>query len=73
MKKDIFLLDGANGTCLWAKTGDKGPVWRYNKLFPDKVVELADEFITAGSDFVLSIPSAPTAPRWSPLISAWKR
>ncbi len=66
MKKDIFLLDGANGTCLWAKTDDKGPVWRYNKLFPDKVVELADEFITAGSDFVLSNTFSANRPSVEP-------
>ena len=66
MKKDIFLLDGANGTCLWAKTDDKGPVWRYNKLFPDKVKELADEFITAGSDFVLSNTFSANRPSVEP-------
>lgn len=66
MKKDIFLLDGANGTCLWAKTDDKGPVWRYNKLFPDKVRELADEFITAGSDFVLSNTFSANRPSVEP-------
>lgn len=66
MKKDIYLLDGANGTCLWAKTGDKGPVWRYNKLFPDKVVELAGEFIDAGSDFVLSNTFSANRPSVEP-------
>ena len=66
MKKDIFLLDGANGTCLWAKTDDKGPVWRYNKLFPDKVMELADEFINAGSDFILSNTFSANRPSVDP-------
>ena len=66
MKKDIFLLDGANGTCLWAKTDDKGPVWRYNKLFPDKVMELADEFINAGSDFILSNTFSANRPSVEP-------
>ncbi|MBO5995462.1 MAG: homocysteine S-methyltransferase family protein [Firmicutes bacterium] len=66
MKKDIYLLDGANGTCLWAKTGDNGPVWRYNKLFPDKVVELAGEFIDAGSDFVLSNTFSANRPSVEP-------
>ena len=66
MKKDIYLLDGANGTCLWAKTGDNGPVWRYNKLFPDKVVELAGEFINAGSDFVLSNTFSANRPSVEP-------
>ncbi len=66
MKKDIYLLDGANGTCLWAKTDDKGPVWRYNKLFPDKVVELAGEFIDAGSDFVLSNTFSANRPSVEP-------
>ena len=66
MKKDIYLLDGANGTCLWAKTGDKGPDWRYNKLFPDKVVELAGEFIDAGSDFVLSNTFSANRPSVEP-------
>ena len=66
MKKDIYLLDGANGTCLWAKTGDNGPVWRYNKMFPDKVVELAGEFIDAGSDFVLSNTFSANRPSVEP-------
>ncbi len=66
MKKDIYLLDGANGTCLWAKTDDKGPVWRYNKMFPDKVVELAGEFIDAGSDFVLSNTFSANRPSVEP-------
>ena len=66
MNKDIYLLDGANGTCLWAKTDDKGPVWRYNKLFPDKVRELADEFITAGSDYVLSNTFSANRPSVEP-------
>ncbi len=66
MNKNIYLLDGANGTCLWAKTGDKGPVWRYNKLFPDKVKELACEFIDAGSDFVLSNTFSANKPSVDP-------
>ena len=66
MKKDIYLLDGANGTCLWAKTSDNGPVWRYNKMFPDKVVELAGEFIDAGSDFVLSNTFSANRPSVEP-------
>lgn len=66
MKKDIFLLDGANGTCLWAKTDDKGPVWRYNKLFPDKVMELADEYISAGSDYILSNTFSANRPSVEP-------
>ena len=66
MKKDIYLLDGANGTCLWSKTDDKGPVWRYNKLFPDKVIELASEFIEAGSDFVLSNTFSANRPSVEP-------
>ena len=66
MKKDIYLLDGANGTCLWAKTGDNGPVWRYNKLFPDKVKELAEEFIDAGSDFILSNTFSANRPSVEP-------
>ncbi len=66
MKKDIYLLDGANGTCLWAKTDDKGPVWRYNKLFPDKVKELACEFIDAGSNFVLSNTFSANRPSVEP-------
>ena len=66
MNKDIYLLDGANGTCLWAKTDDKGPVWRYNKLFPDKVMELAKEFIDAGSDFVLTNTFSANRPSVEP-------
>lgn len=66
MNKDIFLLDGANGTSLWAKTGDNGPVWRFNKLFPDSVRELTCEFIDAGSDFVLSNTFSANRPSVDP-------
>lgn len=66
MKKDILLLDGANGTCLWSKTGDNGPVWRFNKLFPDSVKELAEEYIDAGSDFVLSNTFSANRPSIEP-------
>ena len=66
MKKDIFLLDGANGTSLWAKTGDTGPVWRFNKLFPDSVRELTCEFLDAGSDFVLSNTFSANRPSVEP-------
>lgn len=66
MKKDILLLDGANGTCLWAKTGDNGPVWRFNKLFPDAVKELASEYIDVGSDFVLSNTFSANRPSVAP-------
>ena len=66
MKKDIYLLDGANGTSLWQKTGDNGPVWRFNKLFPDAVRELTCEFIDAGSDFVLSNTFSANRPSVEP-------
>ena len=66
MEKQIFMLDGANGTSLWEKTGDNGPVWRYNKLFPDAVVELTEEFIEAGSDFVLSNTFSANRPSVDP-------
>ncbi|MBR6473409.1 MAG: homocysteine S-methyltransferase family protein [Firmicutes bacterium] len=66
MEKDIYLLDGANGTSLWAKTGDTGPVWRFNKLFPDSVHELTCEFIDAGSDFVLSNTFSANRPSVEP-------
>ena len=66
MNKDIYLLDGANGTSLWQKTGDNGPVWRFNKLFPDAVRELTCEFIDAGSDFVLSNTFSANRPSVEP-------
>lgn len=66
MNKDIYLLDGANGTSLWAKTGDNGPVWRFNRLFPDSVRELTCEFIVAGSDFVLSNTFSANRPSVEP-------
>ena len=66
MKKDIYLLDGANGTSLWQKTGDNGPVWRFNKLFPNAVRELTCEFIDAGSDFVLSNTFSANRPSVEP-------
>ena len=62
----ILLLDGANGTCLWEKTEDRGPVWRYNVMFPDIVRELAEEYIEAGSDFILSNTFSANAPSVEP-------
>lgn len=54
MRQDICLLDGATGTNLWAKTDDQVAVWRYNVEQPEIVKELLQEYIDAGSDYVLA-------------------
>ncbi len=54
MKQEITLLDGAIGTSLWKKTNDKRPVWVYNIEQPEKVEELAKEYIAAGSQIILT-------------------
>ena len=63
---EIKFLDGANGTCLWAKTDDKGPVWRYNEINPAIVRELAEEYIQAGSNFILSNTFSANRPSVEP-------
>lgn len=52
--KDIVLMDGASGTCLWEKAGDRSPVWRYNIEKPNIVSELAREYVDAGSQIVMT-------------------
>ena len=53
-RDDIVLLDGAVGTGLWAKTDDRGPVWRYNIEKPDIVAELCREYVDAGSQIIMA-------------------
>jgi 5-methyltetrahydrofolate--homocysteine methyltransferase len=53
-KTKITLLDGAVGTSLWAKTGDRGPVWRYNIENPEIVKELATQFYNVGAKIILT-------------------
>ncbi|MBQ7499800.1 MAG: homocysteine S-methyltransferase family protein [Clostridia bacterium] len=48
----IFILDGAFGTEIWAKTDDKLPVWRYNIEKPELVKEIHRSYIDAGSDII---------------------
>lgn len=54
MTGGITLLDGAVGTSLWEKSGDKVPVWHYNIEKPEIVTELHREFIAAGSEIILA-------------------
>ncbi len=51
---NVQLLDGALGTCLWAKAEKQLPVWRYNIENPEIVSELHREYINAGSDIILT-------------------
>ena len=53
-REDIVLLDGAVGTNLWKKTGDRGAVWRYNIEHPAAVSELAEEYVDAGSQIIFA-------------------
>ena len=54
--KKITILDGATGTCLWEKAERNGypkePVWKYNIDHPDIVLELAREYVAAGSEII---------------------
>jgi 5-methyltetrahydrofolate--homocysteine methyltransferase len=52
MARQITLLDGATGTCLWSKSGDNRPVWIYNMEMPDIVRELHAEYIAAGARII---------------------
>ena len=52
--QDVVILDGAVGTSLWKKSGDKKPVWTYNIDRPEIVSELTREYIDAGADIVLT-------------------
>ena len=60
--KDIVLMDGASGTCLWEKTGDRSPVWRYNIENPRIVSELAAEYVDAGSRIIMTNTFAANRP-----------
>lgn len=51
---DIVLMDGASGTCLWEKAGNRLPVWRYNLENPLIVSELALEYVNAGSRIIMT-------------------
>ena len=58
-RTDVVLMDGASGTCLWEKAGDRSPVWRYNIENPRIVSELAGEYVDAGSMIVMTTPTGP--------------
>jgi len=46
------LLDGALGTRLWELTGEKKPVWMFNRTHPDVVKQLIKSYAEAGSEIV---------------------
>lgn len=56
MKKDVVLLDGASGTAMWQaaeKRGiDKTPVWKYNIEHPELALQIAKEYVDAGSQVI---------------------
>lgn len=56
MKKDVVLLDGASGTTMWKLAEEKGiakvPVWIYNIEHPELVLEVAKEYVAAGSQII---------------------
>lgn len=56
MKKDIVLLDGASGTAMWQeaeKRGiDKVPVWKYNIEHPELALQIAKQYVDAGSQII---------------------
>lgn len=58
MSQSITLLDGAVGTNLWALAAErdipKVPVWQYNITHPELVSLLAQRFVAAGSEIILS-------------------
>ena len=58
MKKNIILMDGAGGTSLWSMAEARGfakePVWKYNVEHPELVKRLAEEYIAAGSQIILT-------------------
>ena len=52
----MILLDGAFGTSLWKKAGERGiekvPTWRYNIEHPELIRELVSEYKEAGSEII---------------------
>lgn len=62
MAGKVTLLDGATGTRLWEKAGDRSPVWAYNITRPDIVRELHAEYIEAGSEIILTNTFCANAP-----------
>ncbi len=56
--KNITLLDGAVGTCLWEKAAkhgvEKKPVWTYNITHPELVRELAQDYLDAGAQIIMA-------------------
>lgn len=62
MAQQVTLLDGATGTCLWAKSGDTRPVWMYNTEMPDIVRTLHAEYIAAGARIISTNTFCANAP-----------
>ena len=56
MKKEIILLDGAQGTLLWERAGARGiekkSVWTYNLEHPEVVEEVCKAYAEAGSRII---------------------
>ena len=50
--KDVFILDGAIGSNLFARTKVTGQVWTLNMENPEAVKTLYSDFVKAGSDFI---------------------
>lgn len=50
----ITLMDGAAGTCLWARSGSTDPVWTFCETRPELVRDLAREYAEAGAELLLS-------------------
>ena len=56
MARKIKLLDGAQGTRLWALAAENGaarePVWKYNITHPEFVARVCREYAEAGSEII---------------------
>lgn len=56
MKRNIILLDGAQGTLLMERAAERGlekaPVWSYSMTAPDMVGDIARDYALAGSEII---------------------
>lgn len=50
----ITLLDGAMGTMLMERTGERKNVWQFNLSAPEHVKAIHDEYINAGSKIIFT-------------------
>ena len=64
-EKGVLLADGATGSNLFGmglQTGDSPELW--NTYHPDRIAQHYRNFVEAGSDIILTIPSVARISEW---------